>query len=84
VEVVTMTDRAEASLKNWGALAAALAATLTIALFVARSVAQAEVAPIDRRVTRLEAQREEDVKRLEEIRADLKDVKQLLEAQRAR
>jgi methyl coenzyme M reductase subunit C-like uncharacterized protein (methanogenesis marker protein 7) len=41
---------------------------------VSRSVAADVVGPIGDRVIRLEAQRTEDVKRLDEIRNDVKDI----------
>jgi chaperonin cofactor prefoldin len=64
--------------KTWGTLLTSLAAALVIGLFVSRSAAAEKVdeklAPVlqrvgvvENRATRLEAQREEDVKRLERM-----------------
>jgi hypothetical protein len=74
-----MADSAKSSLGFWIAVGTALSLALGGAQLVSRAVAQSEVGPLDRRVTRLEAQREEDVKRLEEIKSDLKEVKALIE-----
>jgi hypothetical protein len=41
---------------------------------VAKSAALDVVAPVDKRVTTLEAQRTEDVRRLDEIRNDVKEL----------
>lgn len=56
---------------TWAAAVGAIAAALTIGAFVARSVAAAEIAPVDRRVTTLEAQRAEDKERLISIEKKL-------------
>jgi hypothetical protein len=57
---------------NWGALVAAMVSVLTLAVFVARSVAADETRPVENRVTALEVQRVEDAKKLEEMRTDIK------------
>lgn len=65
----------ERAVKFWGSLAGALVASLTIGTFISKSVAAAEVRPIESRVTTLEAQRVSDREKLDEI---AKDVKTLL------
>lgn len=45
-----------------------------VAMFAARSVAASEVRPVENRVTRLEAQRVEDEKDLDEIKKDVKEL----------
>jgi len=52
----------------------ALATAGVVGGTVSRSVAREVVGPVDSRVTTLEAQRTEDVKRLDEIRNDVKDI----------
>jgi hypothetical protein len=75
------------SAKNWATLLSGLAAALVVGLFVSRSAAAekvdeklspvlSRVAEVENRVTRLEAQRIEDVKKIDEI---ARDVKVLLE-----
>ena len=59
---------------NWGLLIAALGLAGGAALFVANSVASARVGPVESRVTRLETQREEDTKKLDEVRSDVKEL----------
>lgn len=64
--------------KYLGALAG-LAVTLgLLGAAVSRSVAHEVVSDVNTRVTRLEAQRAEDVKRLDEIRNDVKHILQEL------
>jgi hypothetical protein len=60
--------------KFWGSLAGAMISTLLLATYLSQPVAAAEVRPLEQRVTRLEAQRVEDVKRLDEIRNDVKEL----------
>jgi hypothetical protein len=60
--------------KFWGTLAAALLATVALARGLAQSAAAEEIRPLENRVTKLEAQRVEDVKRLDEIRTDVKEL----------
>jgi hypothetical protein len=60
--------------KFWGVLAAALLATVALARGLAQSAAAEEIRPLENRVTKLEAQRVEDVKRLDEIRNDVKEL----------
>lgn len=60
---------------QWAAIfltAAAMAGGL--ALFMARSAAATEVRPVESRVSRLEAQRVEDAKDLDEIKGDVKEL----------
>lgn len=52
---------------SWAAIVGAIAAALTIASFVARSIAQAEVAPVDRRVTAVETKQQATDKQLDSI-----------------
>jgi outer membrane murein-binding lipoprotein Lpp len=63
------------AVKFWGSVAAAIVSTLVLSAFVADARAAAEVRPLENRVTRLETQRTEDVKKIDEI---AKDVKELL------
>jgi outer membrane murein-binding lipoprotein Lpp len=60
------------AVKFWGSLAAAMGTTLLLASFVSDARASAAVRPLESRVSVLEAQRAEDVKRLDEIRSDVK------------
>jgi hypothetical protein len=60
--------------KFWGTIAAALLATVALARGLAQSAAAEEIRPLENRVTRLEAQRVEDVRRLEEIRENVKEL----------
>jgi hypothetical protein len=60
--------------KFWGTIAAALLATVALARGLAQSAAAEEIRPLENRVTKLEAQRVEDVKRLDEIRTDVKEL----------
>lgn len=60
--------------KTAGALLAGLVAALTLAMFVASSVAAKEVAPVAERVTRLEEQRTADKATLQEVRDDVKAI----------
>lgn len=60
--------------KTWSLVLAGLVAALTLGVFVASSVAAREVQPVATRVTRLEVQREEDSKRLDEIKTDVKAI----------
>lgn len=76
-----MTDRTERRVTFWGTLLAAIVAGGSLGAALVRPVVAAEVKPVstevqalDKRVTRLEAQREEDVKRLEEMRSDIKEI----------
>jgi hypothetical protein len=69
-----MATAVERGAKVWGMIAAGLVATLALGSFVSQSAAAAEVRPLENRVTRLEAQRVEDVKRLEEIRTNVKEL----------
>ena len=64
----------ERSLKLIGLVLSALVAAGVVGGSVSRSVAREVVGPVDSRVTTLEAQRTEDVKRLDEIRNDVKDI----------
>ena len=66
---------------KWAAVLGAAAAAISIASAVlggakgvAKAAAAEQVAPLDHRVTTLEAQRAEDVKRLDEMRGDLKEI----------
>jgi hypothetical protein len=60
--------------KFWGTIAAALLATVALARGLAQSAAAEEIRPLENRVTKLEAQRVEDVRRLEEIRENVKEL----------
>jgi hypothetical protein len=60
--------------KTVSALLGGLVAALTLAMFVASSVAAREIQPVATRVTRLEAQREASDRRLDEIGADVKAI----------
>jgi hypothetical protein len=66
-----MAGAVERGAKVWGMIAAGLVATLALG---AQSAAAAEVRPLENRVTRLEAQRVEDVKRLEDIKANVEEL----------
>lgn len=59
---------------TWGAVLTAAVAALTLATFVSRSVAQAEVSPVDRRVTTLEAKIDDLREEQKEIRQDIKEL----------
>lgn len=63
---------------TWAAAVGAIGAALTIAVFVARAVAQAEVAPVSNRVTALETQQRSTDKRLDEIASDVRVVRDCL------
>jgi chaperonin cofactor prefoldin len=76
-----VTDRTEKRITFWGAMLAAALAAGAIASALIRPVAAAEVRPVDERVqaldsrvTRLEAQREEDRQRQAEMRSDIKEI----------
>lgn len=56
---------------EWAGVAGIVSVLGGLAVFFARSVAQSETREIDRRVTRLEALRNEDEKRLERIEGKL-------------
>jgi hypothetical protein len=64
----------EKGVKFWGTIAAAILATVALARGLAQSAAAEEIRPLENRVTKLEAQRVEDVKRLDEIRTDVKEL----------
>jgi hypothetical protein len=66
------------SAKTIGGVLGAVIAALTLATYVARSTAAAEVRPIESRVTRLEALRDEDAKRLDRIDGKLDEVLRLV------
>jgi hypothetical protein len=66
------------STKTIGGVLGALLSALALATYVARSTAAAEVRPIESRVTRLEALREEDAKRLEKMDQKLDEVLRLV------
>jgi hypothetical protein len=64
----------EKGVKFWGSLAGAMISTLVLGTYLAGPVAAAEVRPLENRVTRLEAQRVEDVRRLEDIKANVEEL----------
>lgn len=64
----------ERTVKILGVLAGLVVTLGLLGAAVSRSVAQEVVGAVDRRVTTLEAQRAEDVKRLDEIRKDVRDI----------
>jgi hypothetical protein len=69
-----MATAVERGAKVWGMIAAGLVASRPRGSLVSQTPPAAEVRPLENRVTRLEAQRVEDVKRLEEIRTNVKEL----------
>jgi cell division protein FtsL len=64
----------ERAIKIIAVLLGALVSAGIIGASAARSVAVDQVRPVESRVTKLETQREEDSKKIDEVRADVKEL----------
>jgi hypothetical protein len=69
-----MSERGKNTATWVGILLTALAMAGGLALFASQSAAAREVRPVSERVTRLESLREEDSKKIDEMRGDIKEL----------